>query len=69
MVKSKNDRNLLIFLSSVSLDCDLCEFSKPFFLLTGALMNALGAIALGAPIGMQYVSFFVVWTFQNYGQG
>ena len=27
-------------------------------------MNALGAIALGAPIGMQYVSFFVVWTFQ-----
>lgn len=46
-----------------------CSWSKAvgrsiLGLISGALMNALGAIALGALIGMQYVSFFVVWTFQ-----
>lgn len=29
-----------------------------FGCLTGALINALGAVSLGAPIGMQYVSCF-----------
>ncbi|RID51881.1 hypothetical protein BRARA_H02517 [Brassica rapa] len=32
-------------------------------LISGALMNALGAIALGAPIGMQYLPKTIHWSF------
>jgi hypothetical protein len=44
------------FADSVSLDCVYYIYTCVLICLIGALINALGAVSLGAPIGMQYVS-------------
>ncbi|OAP14685.1 hypothetical protein AXX17_AT1G16820 [Arabidopsis thaliana] len=51
------------FADSVSLDCVYYIYTCVLICLIGALINALGAVSLGAPIGMQSLSKTIHWSF------
>uniref|UniRef100_A0A1J3IKU9 Phosphatidylinositol-glycan biosynthesis class F protein n=1 Tax=Noccaea caerulescens TaxID=107243 RepID=A0A1J3IKU9_NOCCA len=59
---------IVIIYSSFRKNPEKCSYSKAvgrsiLGLISGAFLNALGAIALGAPIGMQYLPKTIHWSF------